>query len=85
MEVHDDAKKAVLRKAVEAHPTSLTLWKAAIDLEEADDAMVLLSVTVERVPHAMARARLETYNNARKVLNQTRRAQWRSSDAPNPH
>jgi pre-mRNA-processing factor 6 len=78
LEVNDAAKKAVLRKALEANPTSLTLWKAAIDLEEADDAKVLLSVAVERVPHAvdlwLALARLETYDNARKVLNQARRA-----------
>jgi len=78
LEVNDTAKKAVLRKALEANPTSLTLWKAAIDLEEADDAKVLLSVAVERVPHALnlwlALAQLETYDNARKVLNQARRA-----------
>jgi hypothetical protein len=48
LEVHEDAKKAVLRKAVEANPTSLTLWKAAIDLEETDDAKVLLTVAVEQ-------------------------------------
>jgi pre-mRNA-processing factor 6 len=78
LEVNDAAKKAVLRKALEANPTSLTLWKAAIDLEDAGDAKVLLSVAVERVPHAvdlwLALARLETYDNARKVLNQARRA-----------
>ena len=78
LEVHEAAKKAVLRKALEANPTSLTLWKAAIDLEESDDAKILLSVAVERVPHAvdlwLALARLETYDNARKVLNQARRA-----------
>ena len=78
LETHDSAKKLVLRKALEANPTSITLWKAAIDLEEASDAKVLLGVAVERVPHAvelwLALARLETYDNARKVLNQARRA-----------
>ena len=71
------SKKAVLRKALENIPTSVTLWKAAIELEDAEDARILLSVAVEKVPHSvemwLALARLETYNNARKVLNQARR------------
>lgn len=78
LEVHASAKKAVLRKALEANPSSISLWKAAIDLEDVDDAKVLLSVAVERVPHAvdfwLALARLETYDNARKVLNKARKA-----------
>ncbi len=78
LETNDAAKKVVLRKALESNPTSVTLWKAAIELEDADDARVLLSVAVERVPHSvemwLALARLETYENARKVLNQARRA-----------
>lgn len=78
LEIHDTVKKAVLRKALESNPTSITLWKAAIDLEGADDAKVLLSVAVKQVPHAvklwLALARLETSENARKVLNQARRA-----------
>mmetsp|Transcript_36225 Transcript_36225/g.78154 ORF Transcript_36225/g.78154 Transcript_36225/m.78154 type:complete len:592 (-) Transcript_36225:57-1832(-) len=77
LESHDFAKKAVLRKALEANPNSVTLWKAAIDLEDADDAKILLSVAVEKVPHSvemwLALARLETYENARKVLNQARK------------
>ena len=77
LENHDFAKKAVLRKALEANPSSVTLWKAAIDLEDADDARVLLSVAVEKVPHSieiwLALARLESYENARKVLNQARK------------
>ena len=77
LETHDHDKKAVLRKALEANPNSVTLWKAAIDLEEADDARILLSVAVEKVPHSiemwLALARLETYDNARKVLNQARK------------
>ena len=77
LESHDRAKNAVLRKALEANPNSVTLWKAAIDLEDADDAKVLLSVAVEKVPHSvemwLALARLETYENARKVLNQARK------------
>ena len=77
LENHDSSKKAVLRKALEANPTSVTLWKAAIELEDADDARVLLSVAVEKVPHSvemwLALARLETYDNARKVLNKARK------------
>ena len=77
LENHDYAKKAVLRKALEANPNSVTLWKAAIDLEDADDARVLLAVAVEKVSHSvemwLALARLETYDNARKVLNQARK------------
>lgn len=77
LESHDSAKKAVLRKALEGNPGSVTLWKAAIDLEDAADAKVLLSVAVEKVPHSvemwLALARLETYDNARKVLNQARK------------
>jgi pre-mRNA-processing factor 6 len=78
LEHNEAAKKAVLRKALESNPTSVTLWKAAIDLEEAEDAKILLSVAVERVPQSvemwLALARLESYDNARKVLNQARRA-----------
>ena len=48
-----------------------TLWKAAIDLEDAGDAKVLLAVAVEKVPHSvemwLALARLEAYDNTRKV------------------
>eukprot|EP00980_Cylindrotheca_fusiformis_P017965 scaffold5707_cov112-Cylindrotheca_fusiformis.AAC.4 len=73
-----ESKRAVLRKAIEANPTSITLWKHAVELEDEDDAKVLLSVAVERVPTAvelwLALARLETYDNARRVLNQARRA-----------
>ena len=79
LEHNIDAKKIVLRKALEANPTSLTLWKTAIDLEDSqEDAKILLAVAVEKVPTAvelwLALARLETYKNAQKVLNQARRA-----------
>jgi pre-mRNA-processing factor 6 len=79
LEHNVDAKKAVLRKALEANPTSLTLWKTAIELEdESDNAKVLLGVAVEKIPTAvelwLALARLETYENAQRVLNKARRA-----------
>jgi len=77
LEHHTSSKKAVLRKGLEHNPTSITLWKAAIELEEAGDARILLSVAVEKVPHSvemwLALARLESYTNARRVLNRARR------------
>jgi pre-mRNA-processing factor 6 len=74
-----EAKKAIFRKALEANPTSVTLWKSAIELEEnVDDARVLLSVAVEKVPDSvdmwLTLAKLETYENAKQVLNRARRA-----------
>lgn len=78
MEHTEVAKRAVLRKALESNPASVTLWKAAIELEDADNARILLSVAVEKVPQSvemwLALARLETYDNARKVLNKARKA-----------
>ena len=77
LEVLEDKKKLVLRKALEAIPTSVTLWKAAIELEDAGDAKILLSVAVDKVPTSvemwLALARLESYNNAKKVLNKARK------------
>ena len=61
-------------------PSSLKLWKAAIQLEEPDEARVLLSRAVECVPAPdslelwLALARLETYDNAQAVLNSARQA-----------
>jgi pre-mRNA-processing factor 6 len=50
--------------------------QAAIELEEPEDAKILLSRAVECVPLSvemwLALARLETVDNARKVLNQAR-------------
>lgn len=78
MEHDRNAKKAVLRKALEANPISVTLWKAAVELENAADARILLGVAVEKVPASvemwLALARLETYQNAQKVLNKARKA-----------
>jgi pre-mRNA-processing factor 6 len=71
-------KKAVLRKGLEANPSSITLWKAAIALEDAEDARLLLQVAVEKVRHSgemwLALARLESYKNAQRVLNSARKA-----------
>lgn len=78
LETTDSGKRAVLRKGLETNPTSISLWKAAIDLEEAEDARILLQVAVEKVPHSaelwLALARLESYQQAQKVLNRARKA-----------
>eukprot|EP01101_Sappina_pedata_P013082 TRINITY_DN9386_c0_g1_i1.p1 TRINITY_DN9386_c0_g1~~TRINITY_DN9386_c0_g1_i1.p1 ORF type:complete len:959 (+),score=296.49 TRINITY_DN9386_c0_g1_i1:363-2879(+) len=69
-------KKRVLRRGIEFNPSSLKLWKSAIELEEPDEAKILLSRAVECVPHSkemwLALAHLETYENAKKVLNKAR-------------
>ena len=65
---------------LELVPSSLKLWKAAIQLEEPDEARVLLARAVECVPAPdslelwLALARLETYDNAQAVLNSARQA-----------
>jgi pre-mRNA-processing factor 6 len=65
---------------LELVPTSLKLWKALIQLEEPEDARVLLSRAVECVPAPdsldlwLALARLESYENAQVVLNNARQA-----------
>ena len=47
------AKTRVLRKALENIPSSVRLWKAAIELEEPEDARVLLGRAVECCPHSV--------------------------------
>jgi len=79
LETTIDDKKLILRKALESIPTSITVWKAAIDLEqESSGALLLLQLATEKVPHCvdfwLALAKLETYQEAKKVLNQARRA-----------
>lgn len=70
------AKRRVFRKALEHIPNSVRLWKAAVELENPEDARILLSRSVECCPTSvelwLALARLETYENARKVLNKAR-------------
>jgi len=57
--------------ALEHVPNSVRLWKVAVELEEADDARIMLSRAVECCPHStelwLALAKLEDYQNARKV------------------
>lgn len=76
VETETKAKRRVYRKALEHIPNSVRLWKSAVELENPEDARILLSRAVECCPSAvelwLALARLETYENARKVLNKAR-------------
>jgi pre-mRNA-processing factor 6 len=70
-----DKKKKVkiLRKALNSISNDVELWKAAIELEEEEEAKSLLYKAVECVPYDtniwIALAKLEDYEKARKVLN----------------
>jgi pre-mRNA-processing factor 6 len=61
---------------LEQIPNSVRLWKLSVELEDPDDACILLSRAVECCPQSvelwLALARLEVYENARKVLNKAR-------------
>lgn len=76
IETDKKAKRKVLRKALENIPHSVRLWKAAVDLEEPEDARQLLTRAVECCSSStelwLALAKLENYDNARKVLNKAR-------------
>uniref|UniRef100_H3DKI6 Pre-mRNA-processing factor 6 n=1 Tax=Tetraodon nigroviridis TaxID=99883 RepID=H3DKI6_TETNG len=62
--------------ALENVSKSVRLWKTAVELEEPEDARIMLSRAVECCPTSvelwLALARLETYENARRVLNKAR-------------
>ncbi|XP_016148957.1 pre-mRNA-processing factor 6-like [Sinocyclocheilus grahami] len=62
--------------ALENVSKSVRLWKIAVELEEPEDARIMLSRAVECCPTSvelwLALARLETYENARRVLNKAR-------------
>lgn len=79
LEQEDKGKRRVLRRALELIPDSERLWKAAVELEEKDAARVLLTRAVEdgccplSVDLWLALARLEDYEQARKVLNNARK------------
>jgi pre-mRNA-processing factor 6 len=66
----------VLRRALDLIPTSIKLWKAAVEQETPEDARIMLARAVECVPSSvemwLALAKLETYDNAKKVLNRAR-------------
>ncbi|KAH7358939.1 PRP1 splicing factor [Plectosphaerella cucumerina] len=73
------AKKRVIRLALDHIPESEALWKEAVNLEEdVVDARLLLAKATEIIPLSvdlwLALARLETPENAQKVLNRARKA-----------
>lgn len=76
LETDPKAKRRVYRKALEHVPNSVRLWKAAVEMEDIDDARIMLSRAVECCPLStelwLALAKLESYSNARKVLNKAR-------------
>jgi pre-mRNA-processing factor 6 len=68
----------LLVAAVETIPNSVTLWKETVNLEtDPADARVLLARAVEFVPTSvdlwLTLARLETPENAQKVINKARK------------
>ncbi|KAG7119449.1 Pre-mRNA-splicing factor prp1 like protein [Verticillium longisporum] len=73
------AKKRVIRLALDHIPDSEALWKEAVNLEDDQtDARLLLAKATEIIPLSvdlwLALARLETPENAQKVLNKARKA-----------
>ncbi|KAK3812059.1 MAG: PRP1 splicing factor, N-terminal-domain-containing protein [Benniella sp.] len=84
LETTAKGKKTVLRRALDYVPNSVKLWKTAVELEDdPNNARILLARAVELVPQSVelwiALARLESYENAQKVLNQAR------AKIPNSH
>ena len=59
LEQDGQAKSRVLRRALEKVPTSVRLWKAAIELAGEDDARVLLKRATECCPQVRAGLRVD--------------------------
>ncbi|KAF8851555.1 hypothetical protein BDZ45DRAFT_601268 [Acephala macrosclerotiorum] len=79
LEVDPMRKKRVIRQALDHIPQSVMLWKEAVNLEEdPSDAKLLLAKATEIIPLSvelwLALARLESSENAQKVLNKARKA-----------
>ncbi|OWP05089.1 pre-mRNA-splicing factor prp [Marssonina coronariae] len=79
LESEPRAKKKVIRHALDHIPQSVVLWKEAVNLEEdPTDAKLLLAKATEIIPLSvelwLALARLESSENAQKVLNKARKA-----------
>jgi pre-mRNA-processing factor 6 len=79
LEADPRAKKRVLRKALDHIPQSVMLWKEAVNLEDdPDDAKIMLAKATDIIPLSielwLALARLESAENAQKVLNKARKA-----------
>lgn len=66
-------RSKVLRRALEHIPTEVEIWKELIQLENEDEAKILLKNAVACIPSSidlwLALAKLESYQEARKVLN----------------
>ncbi|TIB73106.1 hypothetical protein E3Q23_03114 [Wallemia mellicola] len=72
------SKRRVLRKAIEYIPNSVRLWKEAVNMEDdPQDALILLARATELIPSSvelwLALARLETPDNAKKIINKARK------------
>lgn len=79
LETDSRSKKRVIRHALDHIPESEALWKEAVNLEEdEEDARLLLAKATELIPLSvdlwLALARLETPENAQKVLNRARKS-----------
>lgn len=79
LETDNSSKRRVMQKALEMIPHSVRLWKEAVNLEaDPNDARLLLARATELNPSSLelwlTLARVETYDNARKVLNKARAA-----------
>ncbi|KAL9063915.1 MAG: hypothetical protein Q9157_008032 [Trypethelium eluteriae] len=79
LENNPQAKKRVLRLAIDAVPQSVAIWKEAVNLEEdPNDAKLMLAKATEIIPLSvelwLALARLETPESAQAVLNKARKA-----------
>lgn len=71
-EPDDSSKRRVLRKALERNSSSVRLWKAAVELHEEEEALLLLSRAVDCCPDQVdlwiALVRLEPdFERAKKV------------------
>lgn len=78
LETELNSKKRVLRRAIDVLPKSTQIWKELVNLsEDPSDARLLLGKAVQEIPLAtelhLALARLETPENAQKVLNIARK------------
>lgn len=66
----------MLKRALENLPGSVSLWKSIIELGDEHEAKKLLYHAVECVPFCLemwiSLAKLESYDNARVVLNRAR-------------
>lgn len=71
-------KKQIYREGLKHITNSEELWKSLIELEDPEDAKVLLARAIEAIPHCvemrLALAHLETIENAKNILNQAIKA-----------